>query len=84
MNYKIKEDSLKAVYSIKQDTNNVKNETEVKITNYTSDDTVMNNKSKITNVTTNAPKESLKKEPIRVAKEQGRNEPCSCRKWQKI
>ena len=81
MNYNIKEDSLKAVYSIKQNTNNVNDNIEVKITNYTSDDTVMSDKSKITNITTNAPKESLKKEPIKVAKEQGRNEICNCRKW---
>ena len=78
MNYKIKEDSLKAVYSIKQNTNNINSNIEVKITNYTSDDSVMSDKPKITNITTNTPKESLKKEPVRVIKEQGRNEVCNC------
>ena len=78
MNYKIKEDSLKAVFSIKQNTNNVNTDNDVKITNYVSDDSVMENRSKITNITTNAPKENIKQEPVKVNKEQGRNEMCSC------
>ncbi len=73
MNYSIKEDSLKAVYSIKEKTTESTN-VDIKITNMD----LSSGNPKVTNVTTNAPKGPVKKEPVRVEKKLGRNDPCHC------
>ena len=68
----IKEASLRAIFSIKENVQNVNIvNNPSRITNYEKDE--MNNFG--TNITTN---ESTKKEPIKVEKKVGRNEPCPC------
>ena len=78
MTHNIKEDTLKAVFSLKEATNNVNQGEEPKITSYVTDDGVNSNNPKITNISTNDSKSTLKKEPVRTQKTQGRNEICSC------
>jgi preprotein translocase subunit SecA len=71
----IKEDSIKAVFSIKENVNNVKLDNQdnlSKITGYENPELNVSNKS---NVTTN---KEVRKEPIKVEKVVGRNEPCPC------
>ncbi|MEG1705464.1 MAG: preprotein translocase subunit SecA [Clostridia bacterium] len=69
----IKEDSIKAVFSIKENVNNIDvnmNDNLSKITSY--DNPELNNKS---NVSTN---KEVRKQPIHVEKTVGRNDPCPC------
>lgn len=71
----IKEDSIKAVFSIKENVNNVKlnmNDNLSKITSY--DNPELNTSSK-SSITTN---KEVKKEPVKVEKVVGRNESCPC------
>ncbi|MDD2375943.1 MAG: preprotein translocase subunit SecA [Clostridia bacterium] len=71
----IKEDSTKAVFSIKENVNNInisKQDNLSKITGYENPELNVSNKS---NVVTN---KEVRKEPIKVDKVIGRNEQCSC------
>ncbi len=45
---------------------------------------VPQNMSRVTNLRTSSGGENVKKEPVKVGKKIGRNEPCWCRKWKKI
>ena len=70
----IKTDSVKAVFSIKEAKEDQKvNETSPKITNLVSSN--VDAPSKVTNV---RPNQEVKREPVRVEKTVGRNEPCPC------
>jgi preprotein translocase subunit SecA len=71
----IREDSVKAVFSIKENVNNIKISTQdnlSKITGYVNPELDVSNRS---NVVTN---KEVKKEPVKVEKIVGRNEPCPC------
>lgn len=71
----IKEDSIKAVFSVKENVNNVKIDNQdnlSKITSYENPELSVSNHA---NVTTN---QDVRKEPIKVEKTVGRNEPCPC------
>jgi preprotein translocase subunit SecA len=71
----IKEDSIKAVFSIKENVNNVRINTQDNISKITSYENPELNVSNRTNVTTN---QEVKKEPVKVEKTVGRNEQCPC------
>ncbi len=71
----IKEDSIKAVFSIKENVNNVRINTQDNISKITSYENPELNVSNHTNVTTN---QEVKKEPVKVEKTVGRNEQCPC------
>lgn len=71
----IREDSIKVVFSIKENVNNVKIEEQdnlSKITSYENPELSVNSTS---NVTVN---KEVRKEPVRVDKTAGRNDPCPC------
>jgi preprotein translocase subunit SecA len=71
----IKEDSIKSVFSIKENINNVRIDSQdnlSKITSYENPELNVSNKA---NITTN---QVVRKEPIKVEKTVGRNEPCPC------
>ncbi len=72
----IQEESTRAVFSIRPREDNNLNKSNI----------VDNSNLNVTNISTNETSSNTpkKREPIRVAKKIGRNDPCICRKWQKV
>lgn len=69
----IQEDATKAVFSVRA-------EKREKYDNIVREE----KEEKVKNISTNANGENIKREPIKVEKKIGRNEPCICRKWEKV
>lgn len=69
----IQEDATKAVFSVRA-------EKREKYDNIVREE----KEEKVKNISTNANGGNIKREPIKVEKKIGRNEPCICRKWKKV